>query len=128
MPISKEEIETQKTNQEEIPMFKAILNFFKKIFSSPQVQAFESWCEEVFTAEKVLVLASLKAFALDAVATAESTGFDTDVKRRLAFQEISAKAQTAGIIVGASMIGLAIEMALQAIKNQAGNKGNVNVQ
>lgn len=99
-------------------ILQSIKEFFQKLFKSPQVLAFEKFCEDVFTAEKALILASLKAFALQAVQTAQQTGLDSDAKRKLAFQSISAQAQTAGIVVGASMIGLALEMALQAIKGQ----------
>jgi hypothetical protein len=107
-------------------VFKAIAQWFKNLFSSPQVKAFEEWCLEVFTAEKALVLAQLKAFAISAVATAEATGLDSDAKRKQAFSSITAQAQTAGIVCGASMIGLALEMALQALKNNSGNQGNLN--
>lgn len=97
-------------------MFQAILKFFRNLFSSPVLTAFEEWCAKVFTAEKALVLVQLKAFALDAALTAQQTGLDSDSKRKMAFQEISAKAQTAGVICGTSMIALALEMAVQSIK------------
>lgn len=72
-----------------------------------------------------MLLAALRDFAISAVQTAEATGLDSAAKRSQAFNEISAKAQTAGIITGASMIGLALEMAMQALKNNTGNQGNV---
>lgn len=109
-------------------MFKAITQFFSsllnKIQGNKQVQEFEDFAGQVFTAEKAILLASLKAFAIQAVTTAESTGLDNASKRSQAFSQISAQAQTAGIVTGASMISLALEMALQTIKN--GNQGNVN--
>lgn len=95
-----------------------IIKFFKNLFQGPSFQKFEEWCVEVFTAEKALVLASLKAFAVDAALTAEKTGLDSETKRKQALSEITMKAQTAGIVTGASMIGLALEMAVQALKNQ----------
>lgn len=102
-------------------MFQKIKAFFQKLFHSPTLQAFESWCAQVFTAEKVLLLNSIKAFAIDAVATAELTGLDNSSKRSMAFSEIAMKAQTAGLVVGASMVGLAIEMAVTGLKNGQAN-------
>lgn len=79
---------------------------------------FKQFCAQVFTAEKALVLAALKDFSLQAVLTAEKTGLDSSGKRTQAFNEITAKAKTAGIVVGASMVALAVEMAVQALKNE----------
>ena len=107
-------------------MFKAIAQFFQNLFKSPALLKFEEFCSQVFTAEKALVLSSLKNFAIQAATTAESTGLDSTTKRSQAFASISAQAQTAGIVVGASMIGLALEMAVQAIKGDNGNKGVVS--
>lgn len=73
----------------------------------------------MFTAEKALLLASLKDFALSAVQTAEQTGLDSATKRSQALSEVTAKAQTAGVVVGASMVALAVEMAVTAIKNDS---------
>lgn len=73
-----------------------------------------------------MVLSSLRDFALSAVTTAEQTGLDSAGKRTQAFNEISAKAQTAGIVTGASMIALVLEMSVQALKNNSGNAGNVS--
>lgn len=101
-------------------MFKALANWFKKLFNSPAVQEFEEWCIEVFTAERALVLTQLKAFAISAVTTASQTGLDSDQKRKQALLSITAQAQTAGIVCGASMIALALEMALQAVKGKDG--------
>lgn len=100
-------------------MFQKIANWFKNLFNNPKVQAFEEWCVKVFTAEKALLLAQLKAFAIEAAMTAEQTGFDSDSKRKLALQQITAKAQTAGIIASASMISLAVEMAVQGLKGDS---------
>lgn len=87
---------------------------------SPAFQKFEEWLKEVFTAEKALLLASLKEFAMSAVQTAEITGLDSSTKRAHAFNEITSKAQSAGIVVGSSMILLAVEMAVQSLKNKNG--------
>lgn len=100
-------------------MLKAIAQFFQRLFKSPALQKFEAFCADVFTAEKALILASLKDFAISAVQTAENTGLDSATKRSQAFSDITAKAQTAGIVVGASMIGLALEMAVTALKNDS---------
>lgn len=111
-------------------MFKKIVQFFKNLFfkiqGNKQVQEFEEFCGEVFTAEKALILASLKNFALQAVQTAETTGLDSASKRNQAFNSISAQAQTAGVTTGASMIFLALEMAVTALRNkQNDNQGVV---
>lgn len=107
-------------------MFQAIKKFFQNLFKNPAVLKFENFCEQVFTAEKALVLSALRDFAVSAVTTAEQTGLDSAGKRSQAFSEIAAKVQTAGIVTGASMIGLALEMAVQAIKNNTGNAGRVS--
>lgn len=109
-------------------MFKAIAKFFNNLFNkiqgNRQVQEFEDFAGQVFTAECSLVLASLRSFAISAVSTAQITGLDSATKRSQAFNSITAQAETAGIVTGASMIGLALEMAVTALKN--GNQGDVN--
>lgn len=107
-------------------MVQAIIRFFKNLFQSPQFLKFENFCAQVFTAEKALVLSALRDFAISAVTTAEETGLDSAGKRTQAFNQIVVKAQTAGIVVTSSMIFLALEMALQALKNNSGNAGNVS--
>lgn len=87
------------------------------------IQKFESFCEQVFIAEKPIVLGALRDIALSAVQTAEATGLDSSSKRQQAFTEITAKAQTIGVVAGASMISLALEMALQVIR---GNQGKTD--
>lgn len=64
-------------------------------------------------------MVQLKAFALEAALTAEKTGLDSETKRKQAITELTAKAQTAGVICGASMIALAMEMAVQAIRGES---------
>lgn len=103
-------------------MWQKIIQFFNNLFKNPAFLKFEEFCAKVFTAEKALVLAALQSFAIDAVTTAEKTGLSSSEKRNQAFNEISAKAQTAGIVTGASAIALVLEMAVQAIRN-AGNQG-----
>lgn len=98
-------------------MIKKILEFFHNLFQGQNFQKFKDFCGQVFTAEKALVLAALKDFAISAVQTAETTGLDNATKRGQAFNEITVKAQTAGIVTGASMVGLALEMAVVALKN-----------
>ncbi len=78
----------------------------------------------MFTAEKALVLSQLKAFAMQAAQTAEATGLDSDSKRKMALQSIAAQAQTAGVVCGASMVALALEMAVTAIRNQSSGASN----
>ncbi len=67
------------------------------------------------------MLVELKAFAIAAVAEADKTGLDSASKRQLAFSNISAKAQTAGVVAGASAIALALEMAVSALRNGQNN-------
>lgn len=98
--------------------FKAIGDFFKNLFSANNLHAFEEWLKEVFTAEKALMIVQLKAFATQAVATAEQTGLDSEAKRKMALNSILAQAQTAGMVAGASAIALALEMAVSALRNK----------
>lgn len=72
----------------------------------------------MFTAEKALLLNELKAFAISAVTSAEATGLDSDAKRKQALLSITAQAQVAGVVAGASAIALALEMAVSAFKNK----------
>lgn len=107
-------------------MFKAIGQWIKKLFSSPALLKFEQFCEEVFVAEKPLVLGALRDIAIAAVQSAQSTGLDSSAKRSQALTEITAKAETIGVTASASMIALALEMAVQTLSNTQGNQGNVN--
>lgn len=97
-------------------MFQAIAKFFQNLFKSPAVQKFEQWCVEVFNAEKPLILGALKDIAIQAVATAQTTGLDNATKRAQAFGQVEAYAKAKGIEVGDSIINLAIEMAVSALK------------
>lgn len=67
-------------------------------------------------------MASLKAFATSAVATAASTGLSSEEKRKQALNSIIAQAQTAGIAYTASAVSLALEMAYTAFKNNQVDK------
>lgn len=93
-------------------IFKAISEFFKRIFSSP---GFRDFIKAVFTAEKAVILALLKDISIKAVS--ELGSMDTltnDQKRKKAFAAISDYATIKGIQASNSMINLAIEMAYQA--------------
>lgn len=96
-----------------------IKQFLAQLFQSPAFLKFKDFCNKVFTAEKSLLLASLKDFAMDAVKTAEATGYDSVEKRSQAFKEIVGKAKVAGIKASDSIISLALEMAVQVIKEDA---------
>lgn len=101
-------------------MFQKIAQWFSNLLKNPLVQKFEQFLKEVFTAEKPLIIAALKDIATTAVKQVD--GLETltnEEKRAQAFAQISNYARTKGIAVGASMINLAIEMAVQAVK---GNK------
>lgn len=63
---------------------------------------------------------------MSAVKSAQETGLDSSTKRKMAFDEIVTKAETIGIAVASSMVSLVLEMALQALKNNSGNQGNIN--
>lgn len=99
-------------------MFKAIAQWFQKLFSNPSLKTFEDWCGQVFTAEKALFLGSIKTFATAAVAKAAVTILDDDGKRKQAFNDVVSMAESAGIAYVSSAVYLAVEMAYTALKNQ----------
>ena len=81
------------------------------------VQKFEQFIQQVFTAEKPIIIAALKDIAMAAVVRVNNLDTLTnEEKRTQAFGQIAAYAKNQGIEVGTSMINLAIEMAVQAVK------------
>lgn len=110
-------------------MFQAIAKFFSNLFKSPQVQAFEAWCIEVFNAEKAQILNQLKGFAIaEVTALLSNLTITGDVKKAIAMANVLASAKTAGIIVATSDVSLAIEMALTGIKNAQNSGITINGQ
>ncbi len=98
-------------------MWGKIKQFFSNLFKNPLVIKFENFLEQVFTAEKPIIMATLKDIAIKAVQSVNSIGdLTNDQKRAQAFGQISDYAKVQGIQVGESMINLAIEMAVQAVK------------
>ncbi len=105
--------------------FKSIGEWFKNLFASPAMKKFEAFIVSVFKAEVALVIGSLSDFATKAVQDAQASGalnslpFDEQgqAKYNQAFAQIQADAKLAGINAGTSAINLAVEMAVQALKN-----------
>lgn len=97
-------------------MFQAIAKFFQNLFKSPELKSFEEWCLAVFTAEKPIILGALKDIATAAVLSAEKTSLDSASKRSIALGQIESQAKTIGITAGSSILSLALEMAVQALR------------
>jgi|GEM_PF-3136496 len=101
-------------------MWDKIKSFFSNIFKNPQVIKFEQFIQQVFTAEKPIVMGALKDIAMQAVTSINNVSTLTnDQKRTQAFGQITDYAKAQGIQAGESMINLAIEMAVQAVKGNS---------
>ena len=101
-------------------MWDKIKGFFGSFFKNPMVIKFEQFVEQVFVAEKPVIMGALKDVAVQAVMSVDSISTLTNAEKRAqAFAQIAAHAKQEGIQVGESMINLAIEMALQAVKGNS---------
>lgn len=113
-------------------MFKTIAQFFQNLFSkfqaNKEVQEFEDFCGQVFTAEKSMIFQQIKDLAMAAVTSLLSSALTGLEKKASAMQSVTTGLKNAGITALASDVSLVIEMALTAVKNNSGNKGTVNGQ
>lgn len=101
-------------------MFQKIGQWFSNFLKNPMVQKFEQFIKQVFIAEKPIIIAALKDVAMVAVRRVENVDTLTnEEKRAQAFGQIADYAKNQGIAVGTSMINLAIEMAVQAVKGNS---------
>lgn len=101
-------------------MWDKIKSFFSSFFKNPMVIKFEQFVEQVFVAEKPVIVGALKDIAVQAVTSVGSISTLTNAEKRAqAFAQIAAQAKQEGIQVGESMINLVLEMAVQSIKGNS---------
>ncbi len=101
-------------------MWDKIKGFFGSFFKNPMVVKFEQFMEQVFAAEKPVIVGALKDIAVEAVTSVGSLSNLTNAEKRAqAFTQIAAQAKQQGIQVGESMINLILEMAVQSIKGNS---------
>jgi uncharacterized alkaline shock family protein YloU len=91
--------------------------WIKAIFSALW-KSFKEFMKQVFTQSLEIALAALKDIAIQAVKEVDNfTTFTDQQKREMAFDKIKKYAVEKGLSVKDSIINLAIELAIQYLKN-----------
>lgn len=75
------------------------------------------WLADVFRGSTALALEAVKDIALDAVTQLVNTDLTNEDKRNKAFETILIGAEQEGVKVTTGIINLAIEMAVQSLKD-----------
>jgi len=93
-----------------------MLNWFKSLWSRV-VKIFKAFVEEAIDDVTMEVIAELKDFAIDTVASLSVEDITSAAKRKKAIAAIKAEAKKRGIALSGSVGNLLIELALQYVKN-----------
>jgi len=93
-----------------------MLAWLKKLWSRV-VKIFKAFVEEAIDDVTKKVIAELKDFAVDTVASLSLEDLKSNVKRKKALEAIIAEAKKRGIALSGSVGNLLVELAVQYVKN-----------
>jgi len=93
-----------------------MLAWFKKLWSRV-VKIFKTFVEDAIDDVTKKVIAELKDFAVDTVASLDLQTLKNSTKRKKALEAILAEAKKRGIALSGSVGNLLVELALQYVKN-----------